>query len=134
MKHKTADLAGDLLDAAVALALGLSVTVEKINDGRTVCLLGMWMEGCERCIGAESGADSTSWLYAPSESWGQGGPLIETHGISIIKDKDDGLWYAGPEYWIQGGFDGEYATGPTPLIAAMRAFCAAKLGDEVELP
>lgn len=27
-----------------------------------------------------------------------------------------------------------YASGPTPLIAAMRAFVADKLGDEVELP
>jgi hypothetical protein len=26
------------------------------------------------------------------------------------------------------------ARGPTPLIAAMRAFVTAKLGDEVELP
>lgn len=128
MKHKTDDLTGARLDEAVALALvwetdayGAPRTLRRLTSGTVVVFPSITED------------DNGEW-WNPSEQWSQGGPLIETHGISIIKDKDDGIWYAGPEYWIQGGFDGEYAIGPTPLIAAMRAFCAAKLGDEVELP
>jgi hypothetical protein len=34
-------------------------------------------------------------------------------------------------------FDGErnlIGVGPTPLVAAMRCYCASKLGDEVDVP
>lgn len=125
MNHKTADLTGALLDAAVAKAQGLEFEIHEQK---------VWGDGSGiTIVHAEPACFSAAGYYEPSSDWRAGGPIIEAHSISVIKDKDDGLWYAGPEYWIQGGFDGEYATGPTPLIAAMRAFVAAKLGPEVDL-
>lgn len=134
MKHKTAELTGALLDAAVAKAQGLSVTVETIDDGSTVCLVDSWIEGCERCIGVESGANTTSWLYAPSTSWAQGGPIIERERIETSHAVSDWSAMVGYTYKL-GVLKGceSFVLGPTPLIAAMRAYVAAKLGAEVDL-
>ena len=38
----------------------------------------------------------------------------------------------GVEYEVKFMYDRDY--GPTPLIAAMRCYCCAKLGDEVDIP
>ena len=67
--------------------------------------------------------------WKPSSSWAQGGPIIEREGI----------WLAAPllfrtEWSAAVGGDVDDKRGPTPLIAAMRAFVASKLGDEVEEP
>lgn len=74
-----------------------------------------------------------------STDWSHGGPIIEREQIAT--------WPAGNEGWralhpknldgayLYGGvidagsFDG--TGGPTPLIAAMRAYVASKFGDEV---
>lgn len=60
-----------------------------------------------------------------STDWSQGGPLLERE-IARLED-------LGDEGWEACGY-GFTATGPTPLIAAMRCYCASKLGDEVEIP
>jgi len=70
--------------------------------------------------------------FTPSTNWSQGGPIIEREICEIIKGGE-------PTYWeARAGFDGEpghaVATGPTPLIAAMRCYCYAKLGDEIDIP
>ena len=64
-----------------------------------------------------------------STKWAQGGPIIERWEIDTNKT---GLrtWRAktisiGRLY---------QATGPTPLIAAMRCYVASKLGDEIDVP
>jgi hypothetical protein len=63
--------------------------------------------------------------WNPSSNWEQGGPIIEREQIAIFLNGDD-EWTAE---------DGWYrASGPTPLIAAMRCYVASKLGDEVEIP
>ncbi|MES2887176.1 MAG: phage protein NinX family protein [Pseudomonadota bacterium] len=59
-----------------------------------------------------------------SGNWAVGGPLIEFSKISIIE--------RGVEGWA-GDCSGAFSTGPTPLIAALRALVASKFGDEVEL-
>lgn len=120
MKHRTSELTGALLDAAVAKAMGLRFTSRGVKLSAQCHV--EWLD--------ERGVE----LFMPSEAWEHGGPLIEREGITTIKEKDEGIWYAGIGYWIQGGFADEYAVGPTPLIAAMRALVASKLGDEVELP
>ena len=108
MKHKTAELEGALLDAAVAKAEGAD-----------------W-----------------SWTSPYSTSWEQGGPIIEREGITVMCNTSS----LGRPYWlweahVQAEFDGgtlehsiAEAEGPTPLIAAMRAYIASRFGDEVELP
>jgi hypothetical protein len=60
-----------------------------------------------------------------STDWAQGGPIIERERIEIEHD--------GHAWWARIKADDDY-TGPTPLIAAMRCYVAAKLGDTVDIP
>jgi hypothetical protein len=64
------------------------------------------------------------WVNQYSTDWAQGGPIIEREGIDLVKMHGSG-WHAELK---------RIAHGPTPLIAAMRAYVASKLGDEVEIP
>ncbi len=115
MKHKTAELEGELLDAAVAKAEGVKPGSGirspfphwEFPDGRTVLVS----------------------KYRPSEEWWQGGPIIEREQIHVHPHDQSPPWraYVFAEKGINVG------AGPTPLIAAMRAFVASKLGEEVEL-
>lgn len=87
------------------------------------------------------------FLYRWHQSWMQGGPILEREKIAISYDADwiydpknvdpddepdnGDRWYAE----IRNSshmFVGDY--GPTPLVAAMRAYVTSKLGDEVEVP
>lgn len=65
--------------------------------------------------------------YEPSTDWFQGGPIIESENIALIP---------GGEWGAVKGLHSLIPThfGQTPLIAAMRAFVASKLGDEIEVP
>jgi hypothetical protein len=69
--------------------------------------------------------------YAPSDTWSQGGPIIE-------REKIDLMWQMGGRpYWLaetQPDFNDQSEEGPTPLIAAMRCYVASRLGDEVDVP
>ena len=60
-----------------------------------------------------------------STDWAQGGPIIEREQIALYLGGDD-------EWMADDGW--KRATGPTPLVAAMRGYVAMKLGDEVEIP
>lgn len=67
--------------------------------------------------------------FKPSTDWAQGGPIIEREQIGIEWNVDPiNHWVATDDFW-----ESAYV-GPTPLVAAMRAFVASKLGDEVEVP
>ena len=69
--------------------------------------------------------------FKPSTDWAQGGPIIERERIELR------CWDFHSKPWRAeiAGSDSELAEyGPTPLIAAMRAYVASKLGDEVEIP
>ena len=63
--------------------------------------------------------------YQYSTGWAQGGPIFEREEICVLAPVR-GLW--------RGRKEGRTQYGPTPLIAAMRCYVAAKLGDEVEIP
>lgn len=104
MKHKVAELEGGLLDAAVALAL--------------------------------TDADGTPGLLAQySRFWEDGGPIIDRERIGTSFEAATGLWHAEFEHSARAdGQQRTFASGPTLLIAALRAFVASKLGEEVELP
>lgn len=72
-----------------------------------------------------------------------GGPIIERERIQLDNAKDSDapaserryFWMATiySAFWEPQRADA-HGVGPTPLVAAMRAFVASKLGDEVELP
>lgn len=118
MKHKTAELEGAALDAAVAVAEGA------VLHGRN----WKWPDGVLMYrypdIRGPDEYERENW-WAPSTLWDQGGPIIERERIEIVPLD---TWIA----YTSGREHGRH--GPTPLIAAMRAYVAAKLGNEIELP
>ena len=63
-----------------------------------------------------------------SSDWFLGGPIIEREGIELSR--------AAPEWsaYMGSGVVKAVGYGSTPLIAAMRAYVASKLGAEVEIP
>lgn len=68
--------------------------------------------------------------YSPSSDWSQGGPIVEREGITLQADSHvKGQWFA----WVID-LTASFRAGDTPLITAMRAFVASKLGDVVDVP
>lgn len=130
MKHKTAELTGALLDAAVALAEGQEPEIVPyrvsgdfgitfVRD-EPVCQIGLAH-------------------FEPSTVWAHGGPIIERERIAVVEDGAGfdafvRAGYYGPDGQVESPVKCGASAGPTYLIAAMRAFVAAKLGEEVELP
>ena len=113
-----ADLIGTELDVAVALADGHQVR-RGLPDAPGIH--ERWPSG------------NWEWIRRPSTVWEHGGPIIERERLSI--DFLDGEWHA----WrpADDGADarvtGSSVTGPTLLVAAMRAYVAGKLGETVDL-
>ena len=107
---KTSDLIGPALDWAVATCEGDTSIVQF------------------------SPLASSKHYFAPSKKWSQGGPII---------DKLEGFQL---KVWLESNpsskceahihnYEGDWvAFGPTPLVAAMRCYCASKIGDVVEVP
>ncbi len=128
MKHKVSELDGVLLDCAVAecrVRAGSDdpkwfyrwelISDEKSMIGRAYCSVDAY-----NVAGAQ---------YEPSTDWTDGGPIIQRERISLDAAHDHVSWMAqSPKR------DGVWVNGPTPLVAAMRAYVASKLGDEVDLP
>lgn len=118
-RHKVSGLDGPLLDAAVALA----------DDH---------VEGPLWKMAVAVGSIEP---YSPSTSWSQAGPIIDREKIGVYPGVDPcsgkpytgeaSLWFA-----VVGGSSAPRLTetGPTPLIAAMRAYVRSRFGDKVELP
>jgi hypothetical protein len=108
MKIKTADLIGPALDWAVT----------KCEGRREPALVNNF---------------AVAWYTWPnthySTNWSQGGPIIEKEMISIGHAWNRPVWLAS-----EHNIEADLVEGPTPLIAAMRCYCCAKLGDEVEIP
>lgn len=143
MKVKTSELIGTVLDWAVATCEGWSEWEFDEDEG----------------YAARSPAGEHGWLklsaFAFSTDWSQGGPIIEREGITVIRcDNDYGTDERGfcnsvpiPVWCATTGHHTIYESregkeiytdaldyGPSPLIAAMRCYVAAKLGEEVEVP
>lgn len=123
MKYRVAGLEGALLDQAVAKAEGL-VAIPRQPAGYFY-----WSD--------ENGFPR-SGLYRPSTDWAIGGPFIARKRINL-EFMDESGWRASIEEWRDGWMtDHPHETacqyGVTPLIAAMRTYCASKFGEEVELP
>lgn len=68
----------------------------------------------------------------PSTEWADAGPLIERERLYIEPAKD--YWEAGARAYPPTGRSLYWTKGPTPLVAAMRAYVLNTLGEEVELP
>lgn len=111
---KTSELIGPALDWAVEFIKGGCKAEPHANYW-----LEKWIDPERRYL-----CESTS------TNWSQGGPIIERERIRI-----DCPWNPGP-FEATCKIDGVtgWCKGPTILIAAMRAFVASRLGDEVEIP
>lgn len=121
---KVSELTGTQLDYWVAKAAGIRVAIPPI-----------WRDCAEPGYARTKDIKAFPFgppAYSPSTDWMLGGPIIEREQMHLIPPEPadqcaDPRWLAHigrPEAAWQGN-------GPTPLIAAMRAFVALKFGDEV---
>lgn len=140
MKVKTSELTDAALDWAVGKCRGVEARNNKtvffvlFESGSSEelefdCFAENDAHAIEQCLDAYPGCsvDRVEWLepFRPSESWAQGGPIIEQEGITLTHQA---------HRWVAQTDDDIFAWGATPLIAAMRCYVASKLGDEVEVP
>jgi hypothetical protein len=102
---KTAELTGAALDWAVSKCEGIT-----------------WEQG-------DIDAGEYGLGFAPSTDWAAGGLIIEQEMIEIGAHEPKDIEWVARDYWKENTM-----TGPTPLIAAMRCYVAAKLGADVDLP
>ena len=78
--------------------------------------------------------------YSPSTIWAQAGPIIEREKIEIRWSNNQwiAMWWADnsgmAKHPAQRFLHNRQTTGETPLIAAMRCYVAAKMGEEVDVP
>lgn len=113
MKIKTNELIGPALDWVVAKCNGDFALYHNIEEGQR--FLNLW---------------TGSAFLKYSTLWSCGGPIVEKELINLITTAGypwRATMYMGGGVWID-------QHGPTPLIAAMRCYCCAKLGDEIEIP
>lgn len=126
MKHKVSELKGALLDAAVAKAEGKHWVIESHADAR---------RSNKSCWVIPAGGNAPVWAegpFCPSQDWQQGCPIIERHDYLLpYRSPGHRLHFGAYSSQTPGGLE---HSGPTPLVAAMRAYVATKLGSEFELP
>jgi len=108
---KVSELNPPELDYWVAKAENIEGLAE---DGKTGHLV-RWLKSTKRFE-----------LYSPSIDWSQGGPIIERERIYTYPLRLEDGWWSTIEAKIIS------MEGPTPLIAAMRAYVASKYGEDVD--
>jgi len=112
MKIKTLELIDITLDWAVCEATGLLAAYPRVREDFAL----QWSSTGNRHL-------------HPSTDWSQGGPIIEREKIGSLHEAR-GVWSASTK-WEDPA---KVFYGKTKLIAAMRCYVAAKLGDELEIP
>lgn len=121
---KVADLKGAALDYWVSRAEGVTTIIAvRQNTG----------DKHPSCIEVDYKGSRITW-YHPSDDWRMGGALISRLPFGIFeRDYQTGLWSAGiyTDTSVAKPVCDSYQTGPTLLIAAMRAYVASKYGEEV---
>ena len=121
MKIKTSELKGAALDWAVLEATGFFKGYTQFRSGKNFLKV--------------YGVARSKHLH-PSTDWSQGGPIIEREEISLHttpKFAAQCMKWDASQRNINGACV-RSQFGPTPLIAAMRCYCSAELGDEVDVP
>ena len=117
---KTSELSGTFLDYWVAKAEGYEPWA-----GATMPK-GEFMWKAPRAI-----SPSVGWLsHKFSRDWALAGPIIERERLAIAPAASGG-WASWPWKGDESHEARFEVTGPTPLIAAMRAYVASKFGEEV---
>lgn len=134
MNHKTSELEGALLDAAVAKAAGYPYLIREVRSEDLRCRY-------DDCLINTGPVDlnrrvTDHVFYSPSREWKDGGPIIEREHIALEWEylgENSGCWSAGVGDTEKPGHEG-WQFGPTLLIAAMRMFVYSRLGPEITLP
>lgn len=128
MKIKTSELEGAALDWAVGMA----------EDGGCIVCQGSvprWkFPGLEASVWAGDLELGDIERWSPSTDWSQGGPLIEEFNVSTFRIDSETIGAEFEHRYMQYESQTADAYGSTPLISAMRAIVAAKLGDTVDVP
>jgi len=136
MKIKVQDLTKLQLNWAVATSEGHPKAIDTSGLDGPVVICGFKQKMLH------SNREGQEWIaYQPSSNWAQGGPIIEREITMMFKHLADG-WTAQIRHEkehpslvkrkVTTGWTN--ASGPTPLIAAMRCFVKNRLGSEVEIP
>lgn len=120
---RTQDLIGAQLDWAVAKCEGY-----ECEFGDEVS--GPWLVPQEGYLHDEKPLAS----FRPSTDWNLAGPIIDREAHNLFKHNGGTEWCCACNVPRDGYTAIVTADGPTPLIAAMRCFCCAKLGDEINIP
>ncbi len=133
---KLSELEGAQLDFWVAKLEGHRPRI----NARNICQIQISREGVmtEPWDVGEGDNPKFGWIdYSPRQHWSTGGPLIEKYGLMLMKIQyeegyllDTPYWNA---HWTNGHDSVHYRhkmSGPTPLIAAMRALVSSKFGTD----
>lgn len=140
MKIKTADLIGDPLDWAVAKIEGKYLVYFDEYFTRNGIASGKSPNRVQSMLDFQPLKGKWCWLNSLgggvaipeySTDWSQGGPIIEREKITVCWE---GTTWVGSLYLDHDRRWGGNKVGPTPLIAAMRCYCYAKLGEFVDIP
>lgn len=111
---KTAEMTGSDLNYWVGRALGLT---SNTREGIKGVFIAVFLAG-ETGLDIQTEEDET---FEPSTNWAHGGPIIEREKIRLTPEENGWGAWSGRASWF----------GPTPLMAAMRAFVGRKFGPEV---
>ena len=124
---KTSELIDAALDWAVAKALGYTDSPDDSLEHGTI-----WHTEPDK---TPFGRFIDKQRFQPSTNWTIAGPLIERERIDLLGCVygPAGDWTASRPRERHVGWR-HLATGPTPLVAAMRCLVMSRLGDEVEIP
>ena len=113
IKIKTNELSGIALDWAVAK-----------------CENADWSDE-DAIVNVTTFDDYDGTICNYSTDWAQAGPIIEREKLDVCIHKPTHQWCSATQSSV-GRFARGY--GPTPLVAAMRAYVASKLGDVIDVP
>lgn len=118
MRVKTKDLNGLALDWAV-----MSIEFKRLQEKGEY--IKPWV--LERHRGGDP-------CGAPSVLWAQCGPIIEREGLNLQTSLGEWVASTPKAVEIDGGRKYCFASGHTPLVAAMRCYILSILGDTVDIP
>ena len=127
---KASGLSGAQLDYWVAKAEGIAASKEDSGASDFGEPAVYWQGSGSEIAGSEL---ISANFGSPSTDWAKGGPIIEREQIEV-SPLDASTWQAAvrPEYIATERYNYvSCANGPTPLIAAMRAYVASKYGEDV---